>query len=203
MARLVSRFGLTRYEADEYYRIALDFYKKNNLKEAVENIELAINLNPSRAEYYAARGLFRMADDEMLAGAQTRANLEADFTEALKRNPYEMLANYGLGMLQFKLENYKVAYDYFIKAWTVQQERPETMYYLSLTTHRLKNNEHALGWMKLFVEKMEAIDPNNSDLKKGDINKRIRQGNQWIKTFEKLLAKQAKMNQSVTINPDR
>jgi len=51
MARLVERLGLTRYDADQYYKEALVAYKKNNLEEAYAQIKLAIQSLPSHAEY--------------------------------------------------------------------------------------------------------------------------------------------------------
>ena len=77
MAGFVSRFGISRLEADEYYRVALDFYQKNNLDQAIHNINSAIELLPNRAEYFAARGYFRLED-----GDPKRA--EPDFDKAIR-----------------------------------------------------------------------------------------------------------------------
>ncbi|MCA9912466.1 MAG: tetratricopeptide repeat protein [Anaerolineae bacterium] len=118
MARMGARLGLTRYEADEYYRMALSHYQKNNLEEAINNINLALELFPNRAEYYATRGLFRLED-----GLPEQA--EADFDAALVRNAYDMLANYGKGTIFFQREDYEAALQFFTKAWAALPNRVE------------------------------------------------------------------------------
>src|SRR5690606_19624437 len=128
MARLVARLGITRYEADEYYRIALNSYQKKNLDEAVLNLNKAIEMYPRRAEYYAVRAYFRLED-----GLPNDA--EPDFDYALSINPYELLANFGKGVIAYNHKAYDKALEYFTKAWAVNTERAETLYYLALTHH--------------------------------------------------------------------
>jgi tetratricopeptide (TPR) repeat protein len=141
MARLVSRFGVSRYEADELYRIALDFYQKKNLSEALHKMDAAIQLFPNRAEYYAARGFFRLEDGD-------NAKAAVDFDLALSKNPYEVLANYGKGVIAYQAKEYEKGLDYFMKAWAAENHRPETLYYIAMILHRQKQNQKALQWMR-------------------------------------------------------
>lgn len=175
MARLVSRFGISRLDADEHYRVALDFFQKNNLDQAILNMNSAIELVPNRAEYYAARGFMRLED-----GDPNRA--EPDFDKALQINPYEVLANYGKGVIAYNHKDYDIALDSFMKAWAAENNRPETLYYLALVYHRKKDNFQALYWMQQTL----AIYQNSAEDDK-EARKRLRNAEKWIGEFEKLI----------------
>lgn len=179
MARLVERLGLTRYDADQHYRDALQAYKKRNLEEAHAQIKQAIEFHSGHAEYYAAQGFFYLED-----GVQDRA--EESFDQALAINPYEMLANYGRGIIAYKDKNWEEAASYFFDALAAQPTRPETQYYLALVNHRQSNNTHALQWMTEAQKGFEKVD-----------DRRARQCERWIREFEKLV------NEGVVrFNPD-
>jgi tetratricopeptide (TPR) repeat protein len=170
-----SRFGVTRYEADEYYKIALDFYNKHNLEQAIANITSAIELFPRRAEYYATRGLFRLED-----GLPDEA--ETDFDQALKLHGFDVLANYGKGVIAYGREEYEIARDYFTRTWAASQQRPETLYYLAMTEHRLKNNRKALEWMQQVVAIYAPLIENDKEARK-----RHKNAERWIVEFAKLV----------------
>ena len=119
MARLVQRLGLTRYDADQHYKEALQAFKKSNIEEAYAQIRQAIQLLPTLAEYHAAQGYFYYED-----GAKDKA--EEAFDTALELNPYEMLANYGRGMIAYNDKNWEEASAYFLDALAAQPTRPET-----------------------------------------------------------------------------
>jgi len=188
MARLVARLGITRYEADEYYRIALDFYNKRNLEEALNNLNSAIELNPHRPEYYATRGFFRLEDG--LPADKT----EPDFDEALKRNPYEMLANYCKGIINYRAENYEAAREYFNTAWAVMPERVETLYYLGLVEHRLMNNRQALAWMQQAAAALEGTEDRA-------LKRYKRNADKWVAAIEKQLERQIKLEEKQAATP--
>jgi tetratricopeptide (TPR) repeat protein len=177
-----SRFGITRYEADEYYRIALDYYNKKNLEEAVSNITNAIDLFPKRAEFYSTRGFFHMEESVF-------DKAEADFDRALKLHPYDVLANYGKGAIAYSRAEYEVARDYFMKAWAANQQRPETLYYLALTEHRLKNNVKAIEWMRQAAHIYEPLAETDAEARK-----RKRNADRWIGEFHKLAEQQRQQN---------
>ena len=175
MARLVAHFGVSRLESDEHYRIALDFYTKNNLDQAILNMDSAIELLPNRAEYYAARGFFHLED-----GDPNRA--EPDFDKALQINPYEVLANFGKGVIAYNHKDYDPALDFFMKAWAAENNRPETLYYLGLIYHRKKDNYQAIYWMQQAIAQYEPIAENDREARK-----RLRNAEKWVGEFEKLI----------------
>lgn len=179
MARLVARLGVSRYEADEHYRIGLDFYQKKNLDQAITHISQAIDAFPNRSEYYAARGFFRLedGDDKKAAG---------DFDLALSKNPYEVLANYGKGVIAYNAKEYEKAQDYFMKAWAAENQRPETLYYLALTHHRMKQNDKALNWMRQANALYIAAPEEDKEAKR-----RQKNAERWILEFEKLIQQTA------------
>ena len=170
MARLVERLGLTRYDADQYYKQALQAYKKRNIEEAYAQIKLAIEFLPSHAEYHAAQGFFYLEDDVQ------KKKAEEAFDTALSFNPYEMLANYGRGIIAYNDKNWEEASAYFLDALAAQPTRPETQYYLAMVNHRLQNNHQALKWMQ---------EAKNGFEKTGD--KRERLSERWVREFEKLI----------------
>lgn len=174
MTRMAQRLGLTRYEADEYYKRALDYYRKKQMAEAIIEIGYAIELLPNNAEYLAARGFFYLED-----GAEKEA--EADFQQALSLYQYELLALYGRGVMAYNNKNYKGAVAHLTDAYRVDPKRPETLYYLALAHHRLGENERALALMEQAVSGYEARDETRSK----------RNAERWAKEFKRLVQQAA------------
>jgi tetratricopeptide (TPR) repeat protein len=168
------RLGMTRYEADEYYRRALEAYRKGDFDSAIDAMNDAMDALPNKSEYYAARGLIRLEDGELEAA-------RADFEESLRRFKYEMLANYGMGVLEYKAGNWNAALEYFLHAHYADQKRPETMYYLALTYHRKGDLVNATNYMVRANEGFEAVN----DKRKGDSAKWLRELSKNLATKEK------------------
>lgn len=167
MARITQRLGLTRYEADEYYKQALEAYKKRKLDEAILAMESAIELLPTNSEYYAARGLFYLQDG-------IREKAQEDFETALKHYPYEALAHYGRGMIAYESHNWEEALAHFTDAYRAKPDRPETLYYLALVYHRKGMNPQALQLM----QQAQAIFEERGDKRRTDAGR-------WVKTLER------------------
>jgi len=174
MSLIPRGLGLTRYEADEYYKMALDFYKKGQFDDAVDHITYAIEALPSRAEFYATRGFFYLED-----GLPEKA--KPDFEAALKRFNYELLAHYGLGMIAYKAKQWDEALAHFQKAYFANQQRPETLYYLALTHHHKRENDKALTYM----EQAQAIFEEEND-------RRRTAARQWVSEFKKRIDDETK-----------
>jgi tetratricopeptide (TPR) repeat protein len=174
MPRLTQRLGFTRYEADEYYREALDNYSKRKVNDAILSMERAIELLPTNAEYYATRGFFYLED-----GIDKKA--AADFEKALELYPYEMMAHYGLGMIAYKAKKWDEAQEHFTNAYRANPERPETLYYLALSHHHKGENTPALAYM----QQAEALFEANEDRRKS-------QTGRWVRQLQKLV-KQARL----------
>lgn len=173
MGPLGARLGLTRYEADELYRIALNYRVNRNLEQAILTMNRALELLPFNAEYYAARGLFYFQDGN-------REKAEEDFDASLRYNAYEMLANYGKGMLAYQDKHFETALAHFTTAWAVTPQRPEILHYLALTEHRLRNNDRALAYMRQALILFTQAENKAA----------IRNAERWISEFEKLLSRQ-------------
>lgn len=170
MAKFSQRLGLTRFEADEYYKQALQHYNKRDLEQAILIMDEAIKLLPTNAEYFAARGFFYMQD-----GIDTKAS--ADFEKALTIYPYEMLAHYGRGVIAYRQRKWEEAVTHFIQAHRIDQNRPETLYHLALTYHRQGHNDLALNTMRLAEERFDETQ--NKSTK--------RNAERWIKEFIRLI----------------
>jgi len=174
MARFSQRLGLTRYDADENYKLALEAYRKRQLDEAILKMGDAIELLPTRAEYYAARGFFYLEDGE-------DKKAQEDFQHALKLYPLEMLANYGRGIIAYKDKNWDEALAHFKDAFKADSKRPETLYYLAMTYHRKGDNAQAYAYMEMAV----AAFDKGGDKRKADAQR-------WQREFQKLLEQQGK-----------
>lgn len=162
------RLGLNRYEADEYYKKALESFAKRNFDEAILNLNEAIKLLPKNSEYLATRGFVRLED-----GLELEA--EEDFALALKHYPFEMLAHYGRGIIAFNQKKWDEAQQHFTHAYRADPKRAETMYYLALTHHRKGEQATALSVMQKALALFEA----NNDRRKNDATK-------WVRTLTNL-----------------
>ena len=151
MPALTQRLGLSRYEADEHYKRALDAYRKANLAEAVEEMTYAITLLPTKGEYYAARGFFQLED-----GAFTEA--DTDFAEALRIYPYEMLAHYGRGVISYRERDWDGALERFTAAYHVDPQRAETLYYLALVYFQMGEIASAVNVMTRALDAFEQAN---------------------------------------------
>jgi tetratricopeptide (TPR) repeat protein len=169
MARLTQRLGFTRFEADEYYKQALDAFVKRRFDEAILSMDKAIEALPTKSEYYAARGFFYLED-----GVRDKAL--ADFEHALKLYRYEMLAHYGRGIIAYEDRNWDEALAHFSDAYRADPKRPETLYYLALLYHRKGNNEAA---QQLMAQAQAAFEAAN-DRRKADASR-------WVKELQKQL----------------
>lgn len=160
------RLGFTRAEADEHYRRALDAYRKDLYDAAVDELTKAIDMLPTRSEYYAARGLIYVED-------KVYDKAEADFTTALQHFAYEMLAHYGLGMIQYHRQDWPGAIRHFTQAHYIDAARPETLYYLALAYFHSGDRASAANFMAQAHATFEAA----GDKRKADSGK-------WIKKLE-------------------
>jgi len=175
MTKLSARLGLTRFEADEYYKQALQAYNKKKMDEAILAMEQAIELLPNNAEYYAARGFFYLED-----GIIDKAG--EDFEQALTTHPYEPLAHYGRGMIAYNARNWDEALAHFTDAYRSDPDRVETLYYLAIVHHHKHQNARASEVMQQAAQLMEV---------RGD--KRQRDAERWVKEFDKLAAEQRQL----------
>jgi tetratricopeptide (TPR) repeat protein len=171
MPNLTQRLGVPRYEADEFYRQALAAYQKKQFEQALTRLGQAIDVLPTRAEYYAARGFIHL---ENHSDRNARAQAEADFDVALRLHPFEMLAHYGRGLLAYGDGNWEDAVMSFSRALAADPDRPETLYYLALSYHRQRNTALALGYMRQALSRFEQTD----DRRRADAAR-------WVRELEK------------------
>lgn len=175
MPRINQQLGFTRYEADEYYKQALEAYQKGDFDTAVDAMKNAIAALPRKAEYYAARGIMYLEDGVEESAAQ-------DFDEALRLFPHEMLAHYGRGIIAYKDKNWDDALEHFTAAYYVDQQRAETLYYLALTYYHKRDFASAANLMKLANDRFEATD----DKRKADSAR-------WLRELAKMSEKTANL----------
>ena len=169
MNRFAQRLGFTRYRADEHYRAGLAAFVSRDLESAIGELRMAVELLPGHAEYHAALG-FVLLDDKRQRQARE------SFERALTLNRYEMLANYGRGIIAYRDKSWLEALNFFNAAYAAQPERAETEYYLGMINHRLGRNEEAVTWMESAAEAFAQT---------GD--RRQSHCTAWLREFHKLL----------------
>ena len=169
MGILARRLGLSRYEADERFRAALSAYSGRNLKAAKAEAELAIELLPTQAEYHATLGYFLLEDRDAIGANEA-------FARALELHPYEMLANYGQGMIAYRNKSWQTAAACFTNALAADPSRAETQYYLAMVNHRLGHNSEAVKWMQAAAAAFGESE-----------DQRERHCHAWIKEFIRLI----------------
>ena len=169
MPNLAQRLGFTRYQADERYRAGLAAFVSRDSDLAIHELQLAAQLLPGHAEYHAALG-FVLLDDKRQREARE------SFEQALSLNRYEMLANYGCGMMAYRAKSWHEALTCFQAAYSAQPERAETAYYIGMINHRLGRNEEAARWMETAAAAFA---------KAGD--RRLSHCKAWLREFQMLL----------------
>jgi len=165
--KLTQRLGLPRYEADEFYKLALAAYDQGDYDQAIDNLNKALDLLPRQPEYLAARGYIYLED-----GVRDKA--DADFDGALKQHEFELLALYGRGIMAYTDRNWEDAETYFSRALAVNPERAEILYYLALVQHRQRKNETALALM----QRAQALFEASGDKRRSDARA-------WLRELEK------------------
>ena len=173
MTKLAQRLGITRYRADERYRAALLAFSRRDIKTAQEAIADAIELLPSHAEYHATQGFFAQED-------KARDTASECYERALRLNPYEMLANYGRGMMAYRAKDWADAAGHFATALAAQPTRPETLYSMAMCEHRMGKNDEAMRWMTEAARRFEIAT-----------DRRLSHCHKWLREFEKLLPERA------------
>ena len=124
------RFGVSRFEADEAYRQALEAMNRRAYDQAFDWFNRAIEALPTGSEYHAGRGWIHLEEAEY-------AQAQADFEEALRLFPHEMLAHFGLGVIAFRKDkDYARAVSHFLSAYYVQPERAETLFWLAMSYYQ-------------------------------------------------------------------
>ncbi len=170
MKKMWQRLGLSRYQADERYALALSAFAKKDMPGARAEIQAALELLPRHAEYHAALGLFQ------LEGKAARQAAVA-FERALALDPYDMLANYGLGALAYREKNWQSAEQFFLTALAAKPDRAETQYYLAMACHRQGRNAEAQRWMEAAQARFTKAQ-----------DRRQRHCSGWLREFAKLQA---------------
>jgi Flp pilus assembly protein TadD len=167
------RLGLTRDQADAYYRRGLQAYESGDLENAILDLSEAIHYDRGYAEYYSTRGMFHIEDQNTDAA-------EVDLNYALKLSKRQWLAHYGLGMMAFNDGDYDEAVKRFIGASVIRPERPEVWYYRAIAEHNQGDDPLAIADM----EKAEQLFPKD--------DKRRKDATAWVKELKKNAAQAPK-----------
>ena len=168
------RFGLNRYAADEYYHRALAAIARRDYDRAIAALNDAIAELPRNAEYIAARGLVHLEEAEY-------DEAEADFVAALDIDKFEMLANYGLGIIALKRQEYHIAVKYLQSAYYIDQKRPETLYALGVAFYQSGDLVNATQFMGKANELFEKAN-----------DKRKSESARWLRELANHVAKPAR-----------
>lgn len=168
------RLGATRYAADDAYRRSLEALARRDFDRAHDLLTEAIEALPSGAEYFAARGLVHLEEAEF-------DQAQVDFEAALHAFAHEMLAHFGLGVVAFKRDkDYAAAAKHFLAASYVQPNRPETLFWLAVSTYYQGDVVQAANWLAQADARFEALH-----------DKRHAETQRWIRELSKHAARSA------------
>jgi tetratricopeptide (TPR) repeat protein len=168
------RFGVSRYEADEAYRQALEAMARGNTGPAFDLLNQAIESHPAGSEYYAARGLIHLQEAEYPQAL-------ASFEESLRLFPHEMLAHFGLGVIAFQRDkDYARATHHFLSAHYAQPDRPETLFWLAMSYYQQGDLVNAANFLARADARFEQLN----DKRRADTQR-------WIKELGKHTARLA------------
>lgn len=134
-----------------YYNRGVLKAELNQLKEAVEDLSLALKLNKGNpADIYYARGTV----NESL-NLSSKAIL--DYKSSLKYNPRQEDALNNLGIIEMKEGNYTMSIDYFNQALSINPNRVNSLFNRGFTFTKMGNYENA----KSDLKKALALSPDN------------------------------------------
>lgn len=166
------RFGVSRFEADEAYRQALEAMVHRAYDQAYDWFNRAIEALPTGSEYHAGRGLTHLEEAEY-------ALAQADFEEALRLYSHEMLAHFGLGIVAFRHhKDYARAVQHFLSAYYIEPERPETLYWLAMSYYQQGDLVNAANFLARADARFEQLN-----------DKRRAETQRWIKELGKHAAR--------------
>lgn len=148
--------GTGRARAQQHYERALQYYDAGKIEMAVADLSEAIAYNRRRVEFYVARGLFWFEMDEL-------AYAESDFESALRLNPDEMIAHYGLGMVAHAEGRYEDGVHHFTHALECDPERGECYYFRSICHYESGALEQAEIDMDFARQLLLPDDPRQLD----------------------------------------
>ncbi len=160
------RLGLTRSDADAYYRRGLQSFEDGDFENAILDLSEAIFYDSRHAEYYSTRGLFYLQDNQT-------PEAETDLNYALKLDKRQWLAHYALGMKDFTAGDHEAALKHFSDAAAIKPNRPEIFYYRAMTQNKLGDDVQALGDMERAEQLFPAAD------------KRRKDATAWVKELKK------------------
>ena len=122
--------------AERYYNVATDYYKEKNYKQAVAYYELALKEDPNLKVVFLNYGL-----------ALIEVNNESEAIQQLIRaaalDPRNTLAMSALGYLNFRIQKYQNAAEWYRKAIDINPYNPQTFYNLGITEQYIGNYEAA------------------------------------------------------------
>src|SRR5258708_30732957 len=125
------RLGLTRSDADAYYRGGWQSFEDGDFENAILDLSEAIFYDSRHAEYYSTRGLFYLQDNQA-------PEAETDLNYALKLDKRQWLAHYALGMKDFTAGEYHAALHNFSRARALQPQPPGNFYYPAITPDKIR-----------------------------------------------------------------
>ncbi len=144
--------GIRLSQDERYYERALDLYRRQNLADAIDELDAAIATTPrKKAEYYAARGLMLLEH-----GASDEA--EEDFAHALKLDPRQWLAHYGRGRHAYQERRYDEAVTHFSRAQQIAPERPEVYLHRAAALYAGGDREEARQDVDFALELLQRED---------------------------------------------
>lgn len=118
---------LNKEDADDYHRIADDYFMKKQYQKAIAQYTLATNLNPKDALAYYQMGV----SYEMMNAANSDKAIAA-YTSAIRLNDKDVLSYYRRGSIKYELKKYAEAVPDYNKVIAINAANAKPQYTSSL-----------------------------------------------------------------------
>ena len=121
-------------------------------KEAIEDYDKAIELNPNNSSYYNSRGISKVRlikYDKDIKGYNEAIN---DYNKATELNPNNEKAHYNKGLAKARLKLYEESVDCYDKAIDLNQEYFKAYFNRYISQYNLKEYEKAIKDYKKLID---------------------------------------------------
>lgn len=123
--------------------------EKKNYDEAESLLRKAIDMQPEQAPFYTLQGRIMLAKNQPESASRL-------FDKSLSLDHGYQPALYGLGISEYKRNNFTKALEYIRKSLSLFPQHPGSLYAAGLCCHALNQSQDALAYFGSFAQSVES-----------------------------------------------
>jgi tetratricopeptide (TPR) repeat protein len=144
-------------DADGYFALGVELYRKDRDREAVEAFRRAVELDPGRADAYLRLGLAHVATGDRKGAEEAYEKAVDLFEKRVKKDGKDADALYGLAEAYAKTGEFQKSSEAYRRAVRLREPDSAGYYDIGLVYNKLAKYDEAAGAFKKAVE----LDPND------------------------------------------